>query len=275
MLRMKLIAFIACTLNVGSLVLYGFDREQQLTNSKETVPDFVDEKDVLWNGHKVNGRKQNAFAYTKFDKESLGGITGQVAEAVELVLATPIGEPDKLYRAELNKTTGTFLFEGLPMGRYDLLIFDKNFCYEGITLSRENTLTDLDKNQIEKQILKSEPFYSNKTIWRIEGQSGRGNQAQVVASYYRPKATIIDPFAGNPIEDLWKRNVKIITLKNVGDQWQIIHSRSCNSEWIMKNTNEFSHHFIPSSFSKIRVVNEIKNIGKVNLESHQTLASTN
>jgi hypothetical protein len=275
MSRMKLIIFIACTLNICSLVLYGFDREQQLTNNKETVPTFVDERDVLWNGYEVNGRKQNTFVYTRFDKESLGGITGQVEEDVELVLATPIGEPDKLYRAELDKTTGSFLFKGLPMGRYDLLIFDKNFCYEGITLSRENTLTDLDKNQIEKEILKSEPFYPNKTIWRIEGQSSRGNQAQVIASYYRPKATVIDPLAGNPIEDLWKRNVKVITLKNVKDQWQIIHSRSCNSEWIMKNTNEFSHRFIPSSFSKIRVVNEIKNIGKINLKSYQTLASTN
>ena len=115
--------------------------------------------------------------------------------------------------------------------------------------------------------MKSKPFHPNKTLWRIEGQTGQGNEAQVIASFYHPKGTAIDPWGGIVKEDLWKRNVKIISLKHVGAGWQITNSRACNSDWIMKDTSEFIHRFVPSALSKIRVTDEIKNIGKLDLTS--------
>ena len=261
---------ITCALTIGSsLVCAGEDtgktlndRQKSYENNREVNPDFVRERDVI-----NPDRKANTFAYTKCENTLAGGITGQVMQSAELVLAAATGEPNKLYRAVIDNTTGTFLFKGLPVGRYDILVFDGNFCYEGITLSRENTLTDLDREQISQTIMKSEPFYPNKTLWRIEGQTGQGNEAQVIASFYHPKGTAIDPFAGDVIQDLWKRNVKIISLKYVGAGWQITNSRACNSDWIMKDSSEFIHRFVPSALSKIRVTDEIKNIGKLDLSS--------
>ena len=212
---------------------------------------------------------ENTYLYTKPDDTATGGITGRItspSDPIELILATPAAEPEKVYKGELDPATpGAFTFKGLPAGRYDLIVYYKDAFYEGVTLSREgNTLTELDLEKINTTLQKSEPYFPEKFIHRLEGQTGRGNQARMIVTYCRAKGSLLTftTYKGEFSREDHKRTVKLVMLQDVGPGWQITKTRNYNPYWAKPGTPLPKHNF-SSALSKIRVAEEPKDIGNL------------
>jgi hypothetical protein len=212
---------------------------------------------------------ENTFLYTKPDEAATGGITGRItspSDPIELILATPAAEPEKVYKGELDPATpGAFSFKGLPAGRYDLIVFYKGSFYEGVTLSREgSTLNELDLEKINTTLQKSEPYFPEKFIHRLEGQTGRGNQARMVVTYSRAKGSLLTltTYQGKFHREDHKCTIKLVMLQDVGPGWQITKTRNYNPVWVEPGTPLPKHHF-SSVLSKIRVAEETKDIGNL------------
>lgn len=212
---------------------------------------------------------ENTYLYTKPDETATGGITGRItspSDPIELIVATPAAEPEKAYKGELDPATpGAFTFKGLPAGRYDLIVFYKGSFYEGLSLSRDgNSLNELDLEKINTTLQKSEPFFPEKFINRLEGQTGRGNQARMVATYFRAKGSLLTftTYKGQFSRDDHKCAIKLVILQDVGPGWQITQTRNYNAVWVKPGTPPPKHNFSPA-LSKIRVAEETKDIGNL------------
>ena len=215
---------------------------------------------------------ENTFLYTKPDETARGGITGRItspSDPIELILATPAAEPEKVYKGELDPATpGAFSFKGLPAGRYDLIVFYKGSFYEGVTLSRVgSTLNELDLEKINTTLQKSEPYFPEKFMHRLEGQTGRGNQARMIVTYSRAKGSLLTmtTYKGKFERDDHKCTIKLVMLQDVGPGWQITKTRNYNPVWVKPGTPLPKHHFSPA-LSKIRVAEEPKDIGNLTIQ---------
>ena len=215
---------------------------------------------------------ENTFLYTKPDPDSHGGITGTItspAEKIVQILATPASEPEKVYEGKLDPANpGAFTFEGLPPNRYDLLVFYKDNYYEGVTLMRDdNSLTDEDLKKIDITLQKSEPFFLTKRIDRVEGVTGRGNEARMLAGYLRSKESelMLTTHEGKFVREDHKRTVKLVLLKDVGPGWQITKARNLYPAWVPVGTNLYKHHYSPD-LSRIRVADSMKDLGKLSIQ---------
>lgn len=256
-LRPILAAALLCPLAPGAA--HAFDRGQDLreATANNTDPD--------------GAAPENTYLYTKPDETARGGIRGRIvgtAQPPSLVLATPAAEPEKVYKADPDPADpGAFSFQGLPPGRYDLIAVCGGDFYEGIALSRgENSLTPADLEKINTSLQKSEPYFPEKTIHRVEGQTGRGNQARMVATYSRAKGSLltVTTYKGAYEREDHKRTFKLVILQDVGPGWQIVQTRNYHPAWAKPGTPLPKHHFSPA-LSKIRVAGEPKDIGDIHL----------
>jgi len=208
--------------------------------------------------------------YTKPDPSSHGGIKGHInspSMPIEQILALP---PDEVSFAYEGKVTGDdrrgFLFENLPMRKYSLVvIYDKRFI-EGIQLHREeSTLTKQDIEELESTIQKSEPFFNHKTIHRLEGETGRGNFAQAIVTYFSGKKTITYITAPSAPEGReYRRTFKLVLLKDVGPGWQIVKARDLYPKSVAAGEGEPDHEY-SKTLSGIRVTDTTKDLGELTL----------
>jgi hypothetical protein len=199
--------------------------------------------------------------YSEPDPASAGGIKGVVAAPglpVRQVLAIPPDEPRLVYEASLGGSDGrSFEFHGLPMRKYDLVvIFDDRF-FEGLTLSREgDTLTAEDRQKIGATVAKAEPYFTDRIIHRVEGTTGRGNEARCICTFLRDRAST------NGSE--FRRTFRLIMLKDVGPGWQVVRSRDLYPIWTTPQLVRPAHHY-DRQLSRIRVMDEVKDVGELRL----------
>ncbi|MEO0452707.1 MAG: hypothetical protein AAFY98_01050 [Verrucomicrobiota bacterium] len=219
----------------------------------------------------VSAKKERTLLYTDPDPASTGGIKGEIstpAKPIEQILALSMDEIGDVYRGEVSGPDNrNFQFKGLPIGKYDLMIIYSDSFYEGVRLDREeSTLTKEDEEKIDASIQKSEPYFSEKFLHRLEGQTGRGNFARTVATYYRSSGsgvTALDHTEGYKVADA-RRTFKVVMLKDVGPGWQIVKARDLYPIWVKQGTELPRHHF-SSGLSKIRVADTIKDLGQLDL----------
>ncbi len=209
--------------------------------------------------------------YTQPDPASAGGITGHVtnpSSAIEQVLAIPSDAPEQVFEGRIQgDDKRTFRFTGLPMRKYDLIIVFENSFYEGLQLERgEDTLTDEDRKKVDAIIQKSEPFFTHKTIHRLEGTTGRGNQARAICTFLRAKGSelLFEAHEGKFSREDFRRTLKLVILKDVGPGWQIVRTRDLYPVWLNPKRTAFKHHFT-ASLSGVRVADSIKDLGDLNL----------
>ncbi len=199
--------------------------------------------------------------YTDPDPAATGGIRGTVARPdLELrqVLAIPSDEPRFVYEATRSGEGGrTFEFTGLPMRKYDLvLIFDDHF-YEGLQLERgEDPLSDADRAKIKATIDKAEPYFTRRIVHRVQGTTGRANEARAICTFLRDRASTNG--------DQYRRTFRLFMLKDVGPGWQVVRSRDLYPIWTSPNHATPKHHFEPK-LSQIRVTDQVKDIGTLTL----------
>jgi len=205
--------------------------------------------------------------YTEPDAASPGGVEGIVAypaEPIEQILAIPPDEPQLVYAGTLTGADRRqFRFDGLPMRKYDLVVVYKDHFYEGVQLHNEpNTLTQEDLAKIAATIQKAEPFFTGKTIHRVEGTTGRGNLARCICTFVREKGS--ETIAGGPRKE-YRRTFKLVMLKDVGPGWQIVRTRDLYPVWTAPDGAHPVHHY-SRVLSKIRVSDTIKKLEPLHLE---------
>lgn len=194
--------------------------------------------------------------YTSPDPTATGGIKGVIktpAMAIVEVLAMPPDEPRYVYEGRLTEPNNQgFLFENLPMARYNLFVIYDNEFYEGLELSREkDTLTKADREKISYIVNASDPFFNKKVIHRMAGTTGRGNLARCVVTEYRDKGPM-------------RRTFKLIWLKDVGPGWQVVQKRDLYPITTDLKRMTPKHNF-SDALSKIRVTDQIKDLGQIDL----------
>lgn len=202
------------------------------------------------------GAQERHRLYTKTEAKDTGGIKGVIKNPnmpVLQILAMPPDEPRFVYEGKLTGPNNQgFIFQNLPSARYNLFVIYDNEFYEGLELHREkNTLTKQDREKILYIVDESDPFFSNKVMHRMEGSTGRGNFARCIVTQYRTRAPM-------------RRTFKLIWLKDVGPGWQVVQKRDLYP--INANPKNLTpkHHY-SAVLSKIRVTNEIKDLGELDL----------
>ncbi len=210
--------------------------------------------------------------YTKPDPTSTGGITGRImrpSKPIEQILAIPADEPRLVYQGVIEgNDQQAFLFEGLPMRKYDLVVIYRNSFFEGLQLLRgESTLTEEDKKKIDTTIQKSEPYFPYKTVHRLEGETGRGNEARAICTYYldRKSQLLFNSHEGKFHRDDPRRTFKVVILKDVGPGWQMVRSRDLYPIWATPGTLKPKHEF-RKQLSRIRVADSVKDLGTIDLQ---------
>lgn len=209
--------------------------------------------------------------YSPSDPASPGGIRGRISHPphpIEKILAIPPDAPHLVYQGRIDPSDPQgFLFTGLPMRKYDLVVVYRNAFFEGLQLHRgESSLTPEDKAKIQAGIQKSEPYFPNKIVHRLEGETGRGNLARGICTYYqeRKSALLFNTHEGSYSRDDPRRTFKLVILKDVGPGWQIVRSRDLYPAWVTPGTVRPKHAY-RTELSRIRVADSVKDIGVLNL----------
>jgi hypothetical protein len=208
--------------------------------------------------------------YAPPDPASPGGLKAKVAKpsgAIEQVLAVSTASVEAVYKGEIGTDKSSFQFTGLPVGKYDLVVIYADGLYEGLSLNREkSTLTPEDVKKIEASIQKSEPYFPKKFIHRLEGETGRGNFARAVCTYFRDKGSdlLLTTFEGGYKRDDFRRTFKLVILKDVGPGWQITRARDLYPVWMDPKSALPAHHHAPQ-LGNIRVADQIKDLGELDL----------
>lgn len=218
--------------------------------------------------------------YTETNPADQGGIKGTIAtprKPIFQILAMPPDEPRFVYQG---KVTGNdkqgFLFESLPMALYDLFVIYEDEFHEGLELHpKKNTLTPDDLKKIESIITESQPYFTKKIIHRIEGTTGRGNVARCVVTFLRDKASSGTSSHREGFEYMvdqskmgWRRTFKLVWLKDVGPGWQVVQTRDLYPVWTTPKNALPKHHY-SETLSRIRVTDQIKDLGLINIDIAQ------
>ena len=209
--------------------------------------------------------------YTKPDPANTGGLTGRIAKPdlpIQEILALPPDSPEEVYEGAFTDPKRTaFQFKNLPVGKYDLVVIYPAAFYEGLRLDRDaSTLTPEDLKKIDASIQKSEPYWTKKVIHRVEGETGRGNDARLICTYYRDKGSdlLMERFEGKASRDDFRRTFKLVLLKDVGPGWQIARARDLYPVWINPKLALPEHHF-SAAISQFRVADQMKDLGDLDL----------
>ena len=211
--------------------------------------------------------------YTKPDPQASGGIKGSIGKPdlpIEQILAIPADAPEKVYKGELiDSDRRGFEFTGLPMRKYDLIVIFKNSLYEGLQLHRgESTLSSEDLKLIDAIIQKSEPFFTRKFIHRVMGETGNGNMARCICTFLRDKKSIAymdKEQATLSKSGAFRRDFKLVLLKDVGPGWQITRTRSLYPIWDHQKRDTAPQHHFSESLARVRVADKVKDLGKLDL----------
>lgn len=209
--------------------------------------------------------------YTKPDPASPGGISGTISKPsrkIEQVLAIPADAPEKVYLGTIDGSNG-FRFTGLPMRRYDLVVIYDDEIYEGLQLHRgESTLSAEDLKSIDAIIQKSEPFFTKKFIHRVMGETGNGNMARCICTFLRDKkstAYMDKEQAALSKSGAFRRDFKLVLLKDVGPGWQISRARSLYPIWDHQKRDTAPGHHFSNSLARVRVADSVKDLGEIDL----------
>lgn len=209
--------------------------------------------------------------YTKTDPANTGGLKGSVgspALPIEEILAVSADDVEQVYEGGVSGARrNEFLFKALPVGRYDLVVVFETEFYEGMRLHREaSTLTPEDLTKIDASIQKSEPFFTKKTIHRVEGETGKGQGARAICTYIREKGSQLDleTFEGKSSRPDFRRTFKLVLLKDVGPGWQIARARDLYPVWMNPKAVSPAHKF-SAALQQLRVADQVKDVGVLQL----------
>jgi hypothetical protein len=170
----------------------------------------------------------------------------------------------KVYRGTLTDAGRRFEFRGLPPARYDLVLATEDRVYEGLTLHRgEDSLTAEDRRMVDEIISRSEPFFNEKTIHRLEGATGKmTGEARAFCTFLRSKKSI------GFIDGVWRhehrRSLKLVLLAQVGPGWQIHRTREIYTTMVAPGRGHTEARY-RRALRRVRVTDGVKDLGSLDL----------
>lgn len=205
---------------------------------------------------------------TKPDPSAKGGIKGTITHPSDFIVGVFAMCPNQTkwsYRATMSgEKKHDFEITGLPMEKYDLVILTKKVIYEGLQLCKEkSTLTTKDRDGIKAQVDKSENFFDQKIIFRLEGKTGKGEKASGIAAFIRNN-TSSDNAVGSLFTD-HRRSIKMFHMTQVGPGWQMAQSREIYVEFLAPGTGPDVKSVYRSYLGNIRITDSIKDLGELDL----------
>ncbi|MGI6495137.1 MAG: hypothetical protein ACOX5G_03455 [Kiritimatiellia bacterium] len=228
---------------------------------------------VAWAGHRITpgalspytGTQQSSQLYTPKDPQATGGLRGKIAQGEVLgVFAIPQDKWRSVYLAWLGDD-GTFAFQGLPAGKYDLAVLFENRFVEGLALlRRESTLTAKDRKSIQAKIEASNAFFNEKRVERCEGITGHAGQARALLQELRSRPVTLQ--SAEVRADIQIRSIKIVLAEDVNLGWTIQNTREIVRQEIGPGD---TMGMLPvrhaDSLRGIRVLDTVKDLGELDL----------
>ena len=231
----------------------------------------AEEKKKRADGH--TGTTQSTKLYTPTDPNDTGGIRARIALPKDKLIgafAIPVGElkekNPRVFKASLAADGHGFEFSNLPTAKYDLLLIFPQVFFEGISLSRAaSTLTTNDWKSIGEIFNKSEPFFDVKRILRMEGSTGDAGWAECVFQEVRERPVTLQDASFHT--EIQIRTIKMGRFEDVGPAWQLLVTREIVRQEVAGKEHKglLPHVFCPKELSNLRVVNTVKDLGKLEL----------
>jgi hypothetical protein len=192
-----------------------------------------------------------------------GGISAAVSpidELEEVVVVEPTEY--KAYMANIDRKGGKFSVQGIPPGKYDLLLKFKTAVAEGITLDVPDDyekLSEEDRRGIEHVTWISDDFFNDKTIVRM---GGNGQRIKMLVEQVRDRRTF------NPDGTLMPgvRRIELTEMRKTGRIWTIKKTRHLFRQEGKMSGPENRVKFIHSSkLGSIRVGDEMVTVPSIDL----------
>ena len=218
---------------------------------------------------KPTGTLQSTHLYTPPDPGAPGGIHGEIVSALGPLLrifAMPQGNWRQVYNGTVLWDGREFRFSGLPADKYDLLVVYPADFFEGLTLARgSNTLTRSDRRKIDEIVMASSPFFETKKVHRLEGGTGWAAKARGVLQEVRTRPITLQ--SAEVRTDLQVRSIKLALLEDVGQVgWALVETRELiRQEVLAHQTRGLLPHHYSVRLSNIRVIDNVKEVGKIEL----------
>lgn len=217
---------------------------------------------------KYTGTRVSTRLYTPLDSSASGGIQATVkGKPVLQSFAISASNRKHVYQGEVSEDGKSFVFAGLPVDKYDLLLLCKNKFYEGITLFKQSdSLTKKDYKLIEFIINKSHPFFELKKIDRCLGATGEKGKACCILQELRARPIKLQ--SAEVRSDIQIRSIKIAELEDVGKAgWQLIYTREIvRTEVGPPDVKGILPHAYEPSLTGIRVIDSIKDLGEIHIK---------
>lgn len=205
---------------------------------------------------------QTGRIYTAPDPAATGAITGRVS--AELTHAVAV-EHDRVrvYLGNLTDGGRAFRFDHLPVGKYDLVLFEKSgVVYEGLALGAAPVLSETSSGNLEKRIALADSFFDRAHIHRT-GVSTDGETLLVLVERYRSHDVLKQ--SGEALGQMLRR-FEVVELARAEDDWQVSASRHLYREGepipfdpqFLKDVN------IPP-LGDLRLINSLKDLGQIDL----------
>ena len=218
----------------------------------------------------ATGTKQSTALYTEPVPDLESGFKGKITspdKPIQQIFASSTTDYKHLYKGKVSgQDKQKFIFKGLPIGKYDLVILYDNIFYEGLTLNREqkSTLNNTDISSIKKIIQESTPFFNKKRIHRIKGKQSK-YKARCVFQEVRTRPIKLQSSATR--NDIQVRSIKLGLLKDTGVGWALMETREIVRQEVVKATDHTGllKHEYNNLLQGIRTIGNMKNLGKIDL----------
>lgn len=209
---------------------------------------------------------QSSRLYTPLDPRKAGGISGRLdVESTKptAVLAVNTYNHRLVYNGQLTDDAHGFLIQGLPVGKYDLVIASRTRLAEGLALThRQAELTEEQRQEIAKTIRAATPFFDDKTIYRVVSSGPGSHKACALIQELRRGSNIAHP-GTKYSRGKRPRSVKIIHLTHVGSVgWEIASARELLRDGVPEHDPlDFLKHTYNEKLRGIRVTDSTKDVG--------------
>ncbi len=214
--------------------------------------------------------RQSTALYTKPEANLENGIEGEIIrprKPIKEVFASSSTDYKRLYKGKVvGPDKRRFVFQGLPIGRYDLVVLYDDRFYEGLTLDRrpDSTLTAESESSIKEIINSSTPFFNEKRIDRIKGTQDRHKARSV---FQEVRTRTITFHSGERRNDIQIRSIKLGLLEDTGIGWALMETREIVRQEVEKRraSAHFLRHQHHPALKGIRTIGSVNNLGRINL----------
>jgi hypothetical protein len=153
-----------------------------------------------------------------------GGLTAVVAP-IENLEEVIVVEPTeyRVYLATIDRAKGGFTIQGLPPGKYDLVLKFRSTVVEGLSLDVPDEFEKLGEKDwmyVQWEIWRSDDYFNDKTIARCGGNRAR---VKMLVDQVRDRPTF-EP-DGTPLTGIQIRRLELTELRKTGQVWQTKKSR--------------------------------------------------